>query len=81
MAHSEKVTITLDPQLLDKVDRTRRATGTTRSGFVAHAVSVYLSKAEEQTHEELWARSYETNPQQLSTDSVDLLDNLASENW
>ena len=81
MAKSQKVTITLEPRVLHEVDRTRLAAGTTRSRFVAHAIDAYLQRLSENVAEEVWAHSYETVPQQVSSESLELLDSLSSEDW
>ena len=73
---SRKVTITLDEELLARVERGRAATGTSRSEYIGRAVATFLARERLLEHDR---RGYTTHPE--TSEWAEAVDRLARESW
>ncbi len=82
MGATAKITISLDAELLEVIERLRRERGQTRSQFVRHAVEQVLRREEEDNarYIEAYRRQPETEEEMLIAQQLGLAV-LAQEPW
>jgi metal-responsive CopG/Arc/MetJ family transcriptional regulator len=76
---TRKVTITLDEDLLERVERGRAAAGLSRSEYITHAVDVFVKHERARKLADRDRRGYLTHPE--TADSSAIADQLAAEGW
>ena len=76
---TRKVTITLDEELLERVERGRAAAGLSRSEYITHAVDVFIEHERTRKLADRDRRGYVAHPE--TADSSAVADQLAAEGW
>jgi metal-responsive CopG/Arc/MetJ family transcriptional regulator len=76
---TRKVTISLDEDLLERVERGRAAAGLSRSEYITHAVDVFVEHERTQMLADRDRRGYLAHPE--TADSSAVSDQLAAEGW
>jgi metal-responsive CopG/Arc/MetJ family transcriptional regulator len=76
---TRKVTITLDDDLLDQVERGRAAAGLSRSEYIAHAVDVFIEHERTRRLADRDRRGYLAHPETAAWSGA--ADQLAAESW
>jgi len=74
-----KVTITLDADLLDRVERGRAAAGMSRSEYITHAVDAFVEHERTRRLADRDRRGYLAHPETADWSAV--ADQLAAEGW
>jgi metal-responsive CopG/Arc/MetJ family transcriptional regulator len=76
---SRKVTITLDEEVLARVEHGRAAAGVSRSEFIGRAVATFLAQERARRLLEHDRRGYTTHPE--TSEWAEAADRLAGESW
>jgi metal-responsive CopG/Arc/MetJ family transcriptional regulator len=76
---TRKVTITLDEDLLERVERGRAASGLSRSEYITHAVDVFVEHERRRKLADRDRHGYLAHPESADTDGA--ADQLAAEGW
>ena len=63
MGKTAKIAISLPEEMLQSVERERRASGETRSEFFRRAVEAFLRRQRERQMEEEYIRGYQEQPE------------------
>jgi metal-responsive CopG/Arc/MetJ family transcriptional regulator len=74
-----KVTITLNEDLLDRIERGRAASGMSRSEYIAHAVDVFVQHERTRRLADRDRRGYLAHPETADWGAV--ADQLTAEGW
>jgi metal-responsive CopG/Arc/MetJ family transcriptional regulator len=76
---SRKVTITLDEELLERVERGRAAAGLSRSEYITHAVDVFVEHERARTLADRDRGGYLAHPE--TTEWSGVADQLVAQGW
>jgi metal-responsive CopG/Arc/MetJ family transcriptional regulator len=76
---TRKVTITLDEELLERVERGRTAAGLSRSEYITHAVDMFVEHERARTLADRDRRGYLAHPE--TTEWSGVADQLVTEGW
>jgi metal-responsive CopG/Arc/MetJ family transcriptional regulator len=76
---TRKVTITLDEDLLERVERGRAAAGLSRSEYITHAVGAFVEHERTRRLADQDRRGYLAHPETADWSAV--ADQLAAEGW
>jgi len=76
---TRKVTITLDEDLLERVERGRAAAGVSRSEYITHAVDAFVEHERTRKLADRDRRGYLAHPE--TADWSGVADQLAAEGW
>jgi metal-responsive CopG/Arc/MetJ family transcriptional regulator len=63
MLRSEKIAVSLDPELLDRAERVRRRTGESRSALVSRALRLLTREEEKAQRIVEYVRAYREHPE------------------
>lgn len=63
MPKSEKIAVSLDPELLDRAERVRRRTGESRSALVCRALRLLTGEEEKAQRIADYVRAYREHPE------------------